>query len=152
MVSAGKGQVAYMATGLGQMAFDLGHPDYATILETMLYHQSSSKPALLTNAPSSVEVTLARYTQGIVIHLVNTAGPAPLDEPATVGPIELDLAWAGPASARLFVPGAAPIVLRSVKEAGRIYFEVRHLEAYALVVFGSECVLGCWMMKNSMRV
>ena len=138
IVSAGKGQVAYMATGLGQMAFDIRHPDYASILEAMLYHQSSSTPALLTNAPSSVEVTLARYSRGMVIHLINTAGPAPLDEPAIVGPIELDLAWDGPASARLFVPGAPPIVLRSVKEAGRIKIEVPHLAAYAQVVIGSE--------------
>ena len=138
IVSAGKGQVAYMATGLGQMAFDIRHPDYASILEAMLYHQSSSTPALLTNAPSSVEVTLARYSRGMVIHLINTAGPAPLDEPAIVGPIELDLVWDGPAQAKLFVPGAAPSVLRSVKKGGRIKIEVPHLTAYAQVLIGSE--------------
>jgi len=138
MVSAGKGHVAYMATGLGQMAFDIRHPDYASILEAMLYNQSSSTPTLLTDAPSSVEVTLARYSEGMVIHLLNTAGPAPLDEPAIVGPIELDLAWDGPALARLFVPGAAPIVLRGVKEAGRIKIEVPHLAAYAQVVLNME--------------
>jgi hypothetical protein len=134
---AGQGLIAYAATGLGQMYLDTGHEDYATILEAMISHGSTIKPYLLTNAPSSVEVTMAHWKLGVVVHLVNVAGPAPLDAPALVGPIELDLAWDGPAVAHLCAPGVAPQALRCREEWNRVKITVPRLNAYVQVVVRS---------------
>ena len=137
VISAGQGMIAYAATGLGQMYLDTGHEDYATILEAMISHGSTIKPYLLTDAPSCVEVTMAHWKLGVVVHLVNGAGPAPLDAPAPVGPIELDLAWDGPAVAHLCAPGAAPQALRCREEWNRVKITVPRLGAYAQVVVRS---------------
>lgn len=134
---AGQGLIIYAATGLGQMYLETGYEDYATILEAMISHGSTIKPYLLTDAPSSVEVTMAHWKLGVVVHLVNAAGPVPLDAPAPVGPIELDLAWDGPAVAHLCAPGAAPQVLRCHEEWNRVRITVPRLNAYAQVVVRS---------------
>jgi len=137
VVPAGQGLIAYAATGLGQMYLDIGHEDYAIILEAMISHGSTIKPYLLTDAPSSVDVTMAHWRLGVVVHLVNGAGPAPLDAPAPVGPIELDLAWDGPAIAHLCASGAAPQALRCREEWNRVKITVPRLGAYAQVVVRS---------------
>jgi hypothetical protein len=134
---AGEGLIAYAATGLGAMCLDTGHEDYATILEAMISHGATVKPYLLTDAPSSVELTMAHWSLGVVVHLVNAAGPAPLDAPAPVGPITLDLAWDGPAVAHLCAPGSSPQALRCKEEWNRVQITVPRLDAYAQVVIRS---------------
>jgi hypothetical protein len=71
---------------------------------------------------------------GVVVHLVNNAGPLPMAEPAPIGPIELDLAWDGPAVAQLCVPGAAPTPLPCQELWNRVRMVVPRLDAYAQVV------------------
>lgn len=134
---AGQGLILYAATGLGQMYLNTGYEDYATILEAMISHGSPIKPYLLTNAPSAVEVTMAHWKLGVVIHLVNASGPVPLSAPASVGPIELDLAWDGPAEAHLCTPGSPPQTLRCREEWNRVRITVPQLGAYAQVVVRS---------------
>lgn len=135
---AGEGSVFYVATGLGQMIQKIGHVDYVTMLETIVYHGLPKPRPLVTNAPSTVTVTLARWKEGQVVHLVNGTGPAPLDAAIPVGPIELDLAWNGPARAELVVPGQAvqPLPSRQT-QAGRLLMTVPRLQAYAQVVVRS---------------
>lgn len=134
---AGQGLITYAATGLGQLYLNTGHEDYATILEAMVSHGSTIKPYLLTDAPSSVEVTMSHWKLGVVVHLVNTTGPAPLSAPAPIGPIELDLAWDGPAEAQLCAPGFPPQSLPCREEWNRVRITVPRLNAYAQVVVRS---------------
>jgi hypothetical protein len=137
VVPTGDGLIVYVATGLGQVMLELGHGDYARILGAILTHSVATTPYLRTDAPSSVEVTLAHWKWGVVVHLVNAAGPAPLDAPAQVGPIALDLAWDGPAIAHLCVPGAEPQPLSCIESWNRVKIVVPCLGAYAQVVVRS---------------
>jgi hypothetical protein len=47
---AGEGSVVYVATGLGQMIQKIGHVDYITMLETLVYHGLPKARPLTTNA------------------------------------------------------------------------------------------------------
>lgn len=134
---SGKGSVFYVATGLGQMIQKIGHVDYITMLETLVYHGLAKPRVLATNAPSTVTTAVARWKEGQVVHLVNGTGPAPLDAVIPVGPIELDLTWSGPARAELVAPGRAPQPLQHQAKANRLLMTVPRLEACAQVVVRS---------------
>ena len=138
LATAGKGSVLYVSTGIGQMIEKIGHADYVTMLETFVYHGLPKPRMVVTNAPSTVTVTVARWKEGQVVHLVNGTGPAPLDAAVPVGPIEIDLAWTGSARVELAVPGQAtqPLPSHALK-AGRLQISVPRLEAYAQVVVRS---------------
>lgn len=135
VAAAGKGSVVYVSTGLGQMIRKMGHADYVTILDTLVF-QGLGKPRLLTtNASSMVTITVARWKEGQVVHLVNGTGPAPLDAVVPLGPIEIDLAWSGRARVELVVPGQAAQLLPSRQpQAGRLALTVPRLDAYAQIV------------------
>jgi hypothetical protein len=138
LTPAGKGSVAYVSSGLGQMIQKMGHGDYVTILDALVF-QGLGKPRLLaTNAPNTVMVTVARWKEGQVIHLVNGTGPAPLDAVVPLGPIDLDLAWTGAARVELVAPGQAaqPLTPRR-PQADRLAITVPRLDAYAQVVIRS---------------
>jgi hypothetical protein len=129
-----KGSVFYISTGFGQMIEKLGHGDYVTLLDAMLQHGAAKPPLLTTNAPSTVDVTLARWEHGQVVQMVNSTGPAPLDAVIPLGPIETEIAWEGPATVELVVPGAAGQVLAAERNGGRLRFTVPRLDAYAQIV------------------
>jgi hypothetical protein len=134
LATAGKGSVFYIATGWGQMIEKMGHADYVTVLEAMLRHGAAKPPLLTTDAPGTVDVTLATWKGGQVVQLVNSTGPAPLDAVVRLGPIAMEIAWEGPARLELVVPGAAGQALPARAEGGRLRFTVPRLDAYAQVV------------------
>lgn len=135
--SVGEGMAVCAATGIGELILNVGHADYASLLEAMITHGSIIPPHLLTDAPSSVEVTLTHWQYGVVVHLVNGSGPAPLDKPVPVGPITVSLAWDGPALADLCVPGAASRRLACEEMWNRVRIVVPRLDVYAQVVVRS---------------
>jgi Hypothetical glycosyl hydrolase 6 len=134
LAPAQKGFVFYIATGLGQMIEKLGHGDYVTLLDAMLQHGNAKPPLLTTDAPGTVDVTLARWKRGHVVQMVNSTGPAPLDAVIPLGPIETEIAWEGPASVELVTPGAAGQVLAAERKGGRLRFTLPRLDAYAQIV------------------
>jgi len=134
LAAAGKGSVFYIATGWGQMIEKMGHPDYVAVLEAMLQHGAAKPPLLTTDAPGTVDVTLATCKGGQVVQLVNNTGPAPLDAAIRLGPIQMDMAWEGAAQLELVVPGAEVRALRAEPQGGRLRFTIPQLDAYALVV------------------
>ena len=131
---AQNGSVFYIATGFGQMIQTLGHGDYVTLLDAMLQHGAAKPPMLTTNAPGTVDVTLARFVHGQVVQMVNNTGPAPLDAVIRLGPIETEIAWEGPASVELVTPGVAGQPLAAERKDGRLRFTIPGLDAYAQVV------------------
>jgi Hypothetical glycosyl hydrolase 6 len=131
---AQNGSVFYISTGFGQMIQTLGHGDYVTLLDAMLRHGAAKPPLLTTDAPGTVDVTLARFAQGQVVQMVNNTGPAPLDAVIRLGPIETEIAWEGPARVELVTPGAAGQVLPAERKDGRLRFTIPGLGAYAQVV------------------
>jgi hypothetical protein len=133
----GADQIVYVGAGLGGMILQSGLPDYALLLETMLHYGAGEMPRLMTDAPGSVGITMAHCKGGVVIHLVNAAGPAPLDAPAPVGPITLDVAWDGPAVADLCAPGIEAQPLRCEEAWNRVRITVPGISSYAQVVIRS---------------
>jgi hypothetical protein len=111
----------------------LGHGDYVVLLDAMLRHGAAKPPMLATDAPGTVDVTLARWKHGQVVQMVNNTGPAPLDAVIRLGPIETEIAWEGPASVELVMPGAAAQALQVEREEGRWRFTIPRLEAYAQI-------------------
>jgi hypothetical protein len=77
-------------------------------------------PMLITTAPGTVDVTLARWKPGRVVQMVNNTGPAPLDEIVPLGPIETEIDWEGPASVELVLPGSAGQILPAEHAGGRL--------------------------------
>jgi hypothetical protein len=134
LAAAGNGSVFYVATGWGQMIETMGHADYVTVLEAMLRYGAVKPPLLLTDAPGTVDVTLAAWKGGQVVQLVNDTGPAPLDAVIKLPPIAIDVAFEGVAKVELLVPGAATQTLPARSEGGRLRFAVPELGAYAQVV------------------
>ncbi len=134
----GEGSILYFAGGLGKMFADLGHADYAALLSAMTQAGAKTASALLTDAPSCVDVTLARWSRGVAVHLVNGAGPAPLDGTASLGPIELDLEWKGGAKVTLRTPEDKTQKLAFKNRGARIIVSVPILNAYALVVVETD--------------
>ena len=136
LAPAEKGLVFYISTGLGQMIEKLGHGDYVTLLDAMLQHGAAKPPMLITDAPGTVDVTLARWRFGQVIQMVNSTGPAPLDAVIPLGPIETEIAWEGqgPVTVELINPVAAKQDLRAEHKGERLRFTIPRLDAYAQVV------------------
>lgn len=133
----GQGDVLVMTTALGQAMMDLGHVDYADLMATLLDHAhpggATGRP-LVTDAPACVDVTVARWQEGLVIHLVNGAGPAPLDDIAPVGPITVEVKWRGPVRCEWVAPGEAPRRLNARPEDGRLKLIVSRLDAYGQII------------------
>lgn len=134
LAPAQNGLVFYISTGFGQMIEKLGHGDYVTLLDAMLRHGAGKPPMLITTAPGTVDVTLARWKRGRVVQMVNNTGPAPLDEIIPLGPIETEIDWEGSASVELVVPGSAGQILPAERAGGRLRFTIPRLDAYAQVV------------------
>jgi hypothetical protein len=75
-----------------------------------------------------------RWAEGLAVHLVNAAGPAPLDAPAPVGPIALAVAWEGPVRGELFRPEGGFQPLEAAVGGGRARVVVPRLNGYAAVL------------------
>jgi hypothetical protein len=137
---AGRGDVLVMTTSLGQEVMELGHPDHGDLAATLLFQAHPAGPVgrpLVTDAPSCVGVTVARWQEGLVVHLVNGAGPAPLDTPATLGPVTVEVKWTGPARCQWVTPGEEAQSLDARPEGDRLKIVVPYLESYGQLMIGA---------------
>ncbi|MGC9348030.1 MAG: hypothetical protein ACP5JG_07830 [Anaerolineae bacterium] len=137
-VPVGEGDIVYATGGLGQTVMELGHPDHTALLGDMLFEAGGIDPLLDTDAPSCIDVVLARWRGGLVVHLVNAAGPAPLDGPVPVGPIALDVPWSGPARCTWIAPGEPPASLEAAQVGNRLRITVPSVRIYGQVVIEGE--------------
>jgi hypothetical protein len=128
------GEVAYFAGGLGTMMWKNDLPDYSTILEKMIYPESSGGRLLMTDAPSTVNITAYRIKTGITIHLVNGTGKTPLDRVVPVGPISIRLQGTTKKRIKLYAPGEESDLLESYSKSGYTEAIIPKLKAYGLVV------------------
>lgn len=129
-----KGEVVYFAGGLGTMMWKNDLADYSTILEKMIYPDSSELRPLTTDAPSTVNVTAFRIKSGIAVHLVNGTGKTPLDRVVAVGPIRIRLQGTTAKRVKLYAPGEKTVFLESHSRSGIAEIIIPKLKAYCLVV------------------
>jgi hypothetical protein len=129
-----EGEVIYFAGGLGKMMWKNDLPDYSAILEKMIYSGSSEGRLLMTDAPSTVNVSAYRIKTGITIHLVNGTGKIPLDRVVPVGPIRIHLQGTTGKRVKWYAPGENLDLLESHYKLGYTEVIIPKLEAYGLVV------------------
>jgi hypothetical protein len=129
-----EGEVVYFAGGLGTMMWKNDLPDYSTILEKMIYPDWSEGRLLITDAPSTVNITAYRIKTGITIHLVNGTGKTPLDCVVPIGPIRIRFRGITGKKVKWFSPAEKSDLLESYSKSGYTEAIIPKLEAYGLVI------------------
>ena len=69
----GKGRVVYLPWSIGKLYHLQGVPEYSLTMADLIDFLNGERE-VRTNAPASVEVSLARGRKGLVIHLLNSTG------------------------------------------------------------------------------
>lgn len=69
----GKGRVVYLPWSVGKLFHLQGVPEYSQTMADLIDYLNGGRE-LQTNAPASVEASLARGKKGLVIHLLNATG------------------------------------------------------------------------------
>ncbi|MHC4579884.1 MAG: hypothetical protein ACYS14_00400, partial [Planctomycetota bacterium] len=129
-----EGEVVYFAGGLGTMMWNNDLADYSSILEKMIYPDSSNRRPLTTDAPGTVNVTAYRIQSGTTVHLVNATGKTPLDRVVPVGPVHIRLKGTNGTRIRWYAPGNEPDLLESRFRSGYTEVTIPRLKAYGLIV------------------
>ncbi|MHC4677389.1 MAG: alpha-amylase family protein [Planctomycetota bacterium] len=130
----GGGEVVYFAGGLGTMMWKNDLPDYSTILEKMIYPDSSERRPLTTDAPATVNIAAYRIKSGITVHLVNGTGKTPLDRIVPVGPIRILLQGTTKKRVKWYAPSQESDVLETRSRSGYTEAIIPQLETYSLLV------------------
>lgn len=135
----GKGRVATLAVPVDECYWRWGLADYRQLVGNLLdWCTGSGDPAtpwpIETEAPGTVEVTLARNARQRIVHFVNATGPEPLREviPVRVGSTRVALeSGERCVGARRLVSGGA----LAVAQVGPVAeFDLGELGAYEVVV------------------
>ncbi len=130
----GRGTATYCAFPLGGAIWSLPHVDLLDLLRDLAAPAGAEDVALRTSAPGCVAFTLARFSGGRLLHLVSSAGVAPLAEPVRLGPFDVRLPGPRPPGATLFAPGEEAVPLRTVASGGGFTLNIPGLAQYGLVV------------------
>jgi len=134
-------KVAYLGADLDRVAGGESRPDHLRLLGNLVGWQLGDERVLRVVAPRGVECSLYRQGERGVLHLVHTDAPSQipgtLDELVAVGPIQVDLAWAGTAalSAHALVSDV-DLELDVDADAGRVRFTVPVVEDHEIIVIG----------------
>ncbi len=130
----GEGDLLYLATGGGEAVMDLGHADHLAIVAALVKTQSGFVPLVETDAPACVNIVLARWATGWVVHVVNAAGSAPLVDEVPVGPITIALTGIEASRVTWVVPGDPDQPLSFEQAGDRLQIVVPPVKVYGQVV------------------
>jgi hypothetical protein len=97
----------------------------------MIFHDGSYPPLLITNAPSTVEITLHEAENGNLIQFVNCTGKTPLDQIIPIPDISLSIAKLLPVNGMLYKPGKAGYAIEGIVEQGKTTFTIKQLDGFA---------------------
>ncbi len=92
----GDGRVAYLPWTIGKLYHVQGVPEYLHLIADLV-DELGGEREVVTNAPSTVEVSLTEVEKGLVVHLLNATGhiSKPLTEVIPVHDIELKIRTTG---------------------------------------------------------
>ncbi|HEC43504.1 MAG TPA: hypothetical protein ENI20_11810 [Bacteroides sp.] len=127
----GEGDLVYFGNGLGEMMYHYDHPDYTELLFKMIFHEGSNPPLLVTNAPSTVEITFNETRNGYLIQFVNSTGKTPLDEIIPLSNISVSISKQLPVDGMLHQPGREGSALEGSMEQGKTTFTIQQLKGFA---------------------
>ncbi|MDR1540986.1 MAG: beta-galactosidase trimerization domain-containing protein [Clostridiales bacterium] len=130
----GKGTGVYVATMIGERIIRIGHPDLSSMIRTLIFEKIGLQRRIVTNAPSLVDITLGRCSEGYVVHFVNCVAPSPLDAPIRLAPLSVKVKVSEEVRNvtvhRLYTDEKAEFELRD----GHVDICLRDLESYAQIV------------------
>ena len=129
----GKGEFVYFGGSFGEIIWKEDFPDFQTILEKMIYPDIKSR-WLLTDAPSTVNITAYRNHEGFVIHLVNGTGSVPLNGIVPVYNLKISVREKTAKEIRLYSPGKMPENLIFNPTGEMLEINVPRLDAYAQII------------------
>ncbi|MDQ1296761.1 MAG: hypothetical protein QG611_740, partial [Bacteroidota bacterium] len=129
----GKGELVYFGGSLGEIIWKEDFPDLHTIFEKMIYPGVQSQ-WLLTDAPSTVNITGYKIREGFIIHLVNGTGGVPLNEIVPVHNIKISVREKTASEIKLCSPGKIPENLIFSSKGEMIEINVPRLDAYAQII------------------
>jgi hypothetical protein len=129
----GKGEFVYFGGSLGEIIWKEDFPDLQSILEKMIYPDPQTQ-WLITNAPSTVNITAYKFKEGIVIHLVNGTGSIPLDEIVPLHNLNISVKEKIAKEIKLYSPGNKPITLTFNSTGEMLEINVPKLDAYAQII------------------
>lgn len=127
----GEGDLVYFGSGLGEMMFRYDHPDYTELFYKMIFHKGSDPPFLITNAPSTVEITLHETENGYLVQFVNGTGKTPLDQIIPLSKISVTISKQVPVIGMVYQPGQEGYAINGIVEQGNTTFTIKQLNGFA---------------------
>ncbi len=127
----GEGDLVYFGNGLGEMMYRYDHPDYTDLLYKMIFPEDSHPPFLITNAPSTIEITLHDIKNGYLIQFINGTGKIPLDQIVPLSKISVTIAKQVPVNGVVYQPGQEGYVIKGIVEQGKTTFTIKQLDGFA---------------------
>lgn len=131
----GKGRVVYLPWSVGKLYHLQGVPEYSQTMADLIDHLNGERE-LQTNAPASVEVSLARGKKGLLIHLLNATGRQSKPQTEVIALYDITVSvWAEQSSNR---PTAARSLvadkeLEYRREGDRLVFVLPKLNIYEVI-------------------
>ena len=129
----GKGEFVYFGGSLGEIIWKEDFPDLHTILEKIIYPDNKSQ-WLLTDAPSTVNITGFKILEGFVIHMVNGTGSIPLNGVVPIHNIRISVKEKTVKEIKLCSPGKIPENLIFSSKGEMLEINVPGLDAYTQII------------------
>ena len=127
----GEGDLVYFGNGLGEMMYRYDHLDYTDLLYKMIFHEGSNPPLLITNAPSTIEITMHEIENGNLIQFVNGTGKTPLDQVIALSDISVSLSKKLPVNGMVYQPGQEGYAITGTVEQSNTTFTLKKLNGFA---------------------
>ncbi len=127
----GDGRVVYLPWSIGKLYHVQGVPEYCHLIADLI-DELNGEREVLTNVPSTVEVSLTEVEKGLVVHLLNATGhiSKPLTEVIPVHDIELKIRTPGDTVLSLVSSQA----LESSRSGEYVTVSIPHLDTYDVLV------------------
>ncbi len=130
----GEGDLVYFGNGLGEMMYRYDHPDYTEVLHKMIFHKAEYTPLLVTNAPSTVEVTMHKIEKGYLIQFINGTGKTPLDQIIPLTDLSVTISKPFHSKVMVYQPGKEGYAILGNEKQGETTFTIKQLEGFAEIV------------------
>lgn len=127
----GEGDLVYFGNGLGEMMYHYDHPDYSELLYKMIFREGLNPPLLITDAPSTVEITFHKTENGNLIQFVNGSGKTPLDQIISLSDISVTIANRLPLKGMVYMPGEEGYAIIGIGEPGKTTYTIKRLNGFA---------------------
>jgi hypothetical protein len=137
-IKKGKGSISYFAGNLGNILWSNDLPEYARILEYMLFDQSDLERKIILDAPRTVGLSAYKKEDICLLHLVNATGKVPLEEPVNLSPVNILIKDIAARKIELLQPGGEFEEIQGKVVKNKLRITLDSLGAYGLIVIHTK--------------